>query len=172
MPDLEKIRRLREQAAQTAALCGDCYGSLRPKQIVTMQSRRVHIVSTRFGEHDIYLRVPICFSCSKDAHRDIYYSWEKKHRLRCEGCNRPILVISTREASDLFIGERVCCDDCEKIVRLRQDRERKRVHHVEKKCAECKKSFTPKRTDAETCSNRCRQARFRAGLRRGGRRAR
>ena len=39
-------------------------------------------------------------------------------------------------------------------------RERRKL--ADRTCPVCRKSFTPKRKDAVTCSNRCRQARFRA----------
>ena len=42
---------------------------------------------------------------------------------------------------------------------LESARERRKL--ADRTCPVCRKSFTPKRRDAVTCSNRCRQARFR-----------
>jgi predicted nucleic acid-binding Zn ribbon protein len=51
----------------------------------------------------------------------------------------------------------VCCDDCRRSMLNARARARRRVRHQQIDCAVCGEPFTPKRNDAVTCSNRCRQ---------------
>lgn len=104
-------------------------------------------------------------------------------RFRCEGCGRPMRVLKRDElvglsptqryrAAIAYKGrfpvperltrkDRACCTDCEHTAAMRRDRERHRIRHEPIVCTVCGKMFDPKRSDATTCSNRCRQARFR-----------
>jgi predicted nucleic acid-binding Zn ribbon protein len=55
-------------------------------------------------------------------------------------------------------GGRVCCDDCRRCMLNARARARRRVRHEPMNCAVCGRPFTPKRSDAVTCSNTCRQS--------------
>ena len=79
-------------------------------------------------------------------------------RCRCEACGRPLRV---RRDRVWYRTERVCCDDCRRSMRNARARARRRVRHEQIDCAVCGEPFTPKRNDALTCSNRCRQRLFR-----------
>jgi predicted nucleic acid-binding Zn ribbon protein len=52
----------------------------------------------------------------------------------------------------------VCSPSCYRELR----NQRRRVQHTERPCAECGEPFTPARSDARTCSDRCRQRAHRA----------
>jgi hypothetical protein len=57
--------------------------------------------------------------------------------------------------------DQTCYDNCYRAARNADNRLRRRVTHREIACAVCGESFTPKRCDAVTCSNKCRQRLFR-----------
>lgn len=50
---------------------------------------------------------------------------------------------------------------CQRAVRNQRNKLRRRVKHEPMTCIECGREFLPKRADAQTCSNRCRQAQHR-----------
>ena len=77
-------------------------------------------------------------------------------RHRCEGCGRPMRVV-TRQFHRLPLREHCCCADCLHKVTLRRANERRRVRHYEMACEVCGEMFVPKQSTAKTCSNRCRQ---------------
>jgi hypothetical protein len=94
---------------------------------------------------------------------DTRFSWtwdsvESVKRCRCEACGRPLRV---KRARVWYQTERVCCDDCRRSMLNARARARRRVRHEQIDCAVCGELFTPKRNDAVTCSNRCRQRLFR-----------
>jgi predicted nucleic acid-binding Zn ribbon protein len=60
---------------------------------------------------------------------------------RCGWCERRLM------------GDRYCCDRCE----YEAGKARRRVDPTEKTCVVCGKAFTPKRSDAKTCSDAHRQ---------------
>ena len=60
----------------------------------------------------------------------------------------------------------VCSAECNKAHHLKQRKDARTQARTERPCATCGQQFTPKRADAKTCSNKCRQALFR---RRGNR---
>jgi hypothetical protein len=115
----------------------------------------------KLGGRESPLRpVPVCLICTLDAnpwfnhadHPNYDLSWQ---RMRCHGCGRPMRV----DASVKFGTPRTCCDDCARATQYRQNNLRRRVKHERIVCVECGESFAPTRRDAQTCSNRCRQAR-------------
>jgi hypothetical protein len=164
------VRRLREQAAKSAACCADCFTPLAPTASVTMIRRRV--VTAR-GE--TWLRVPICLTCwlvhlecetersrallrlrGRADHNQFERELNELVRFRCGGCGRPIrsLILPVR-------SRRVCCANCARKVSNEYYRLRRRIKRQERACVVCGQSFVPKRRDALTCSNRCRQRLFR-----------
>jgi predicted nucleic acid-binding Zn ribbon protein len=181
-----EARALREQAAQSATVCADCFQPLPPDASVTMENRSVRVPahdlpyptlgSGHVAEHDEWLRVPICLRCwlvkmtlsrPRDNSRFVTLLWSEKSgrvswswraesvkRCRCEACGRPL-----RLYRDLYQyhTQRVCCDDCRRSMLNARARVRRRVRHQQIDCAVCGEPFTPKRNDAVTCSNRCRQ---------------
>jgi predicted nucleic acid-binding Zn ribbon protein len=69
------------------------------------------------------------------------------------------MQIARRVYATRYRTQRVCCDDCRRS--MLNARARARVRHEQIDCAVCGELFTPKRNDAVTCSNRCRQRLFR-----------
>jgi predicted nucleic acid-binding Zn ribbon protein len=58
-----------------------------------------------------------------------------------------------------------CCTDCGCAHRYRRNNLRRRVKPEPTTCIQCGELFAPRRADAQTCSNKCRQALHREGLR-------
>jgi hypothetical protein len=56
----------------------------------------------------------------------------------------------------------ILCPDCRQLERNQRNNERRRVRPTPMTCVQCGGTFTPKRADALTCSNKCRQAAHRA----------
>jgi len=187
-PDDLEIRRLRKRSAKDASLCADCFRPLAPTDSVTMTWRdgirtRRDWSGKEIAAYNGTLRVPICLLCSLTV-KDTWQWWRgvpalfrcelengggfDVRRMRCHGCGRPMRIFRAGwHFGAIPSGQLVCCTDCHRALMRRRDRERKRVRHDEIICTECGKRFTPQRAGAETCSNRCRQARFRR-TRRGG----
>ena len=84
-----------------------------------------------------------------------FYIPPRWHRARCLNCGRPLRIYS------LSLTTRACCFDCRRQAKNKRNAERRRVRHEPMTCIECGRAFTPKRADAVTCSNRCRQAQHR-----------
>jgi len=183
-----EVRELREQSAKSATVCADCFEPLSPTASVTMASRPVLIPADTDWQGrpvpEFYdrRRVPICLTCwlinlqcdalswtrdglGGDQHENELLQSEEIRRLRCLGCGRPLRVDHPRRYSrGLHLSEQVCCRDCARVTSNQRNRLRRRVEHAKVKCAICKKPFIQKRSDAKTCSNRCRQKMFRRSL--------
>jgi hypothetical protein len=150
-----EVRDLRERAAQSATVCGDCFQPLAPNASVTMQGRPVLV---RPGI-ERRLRVPICLRCWLVSMTPSHRKSEGIARFRCEACHRPMRVWRPPWwTGGLHRTQRVCCDDCRRSLFNARARERRRVRHEPMHCAVCERPFTPKRNDAVTCSNTCRQS--------------
>jgi predicted nucleic acid-binding Zn ribbon protein len=169
----EEVRDLRGQAARSATVCADCFQPLAPDASVTMANRSVRVPahdlpyptlgSGHVAEHDEWRRVPICLHCWVASMTPVRIhnaglSWtpsgKSVRRCRCEACGRPLRVDRHRV---WYHSQRVCCDDCRRAMLNARARVRRRVRHEPMHCAVCGRSFTPKRNDAVTCSNTCRQ---------------
>jgi hypothetical protein len=176
----EEVKRLREAAAETAVVCADCFQPLAPGASITQVRRWTHHTPASYpapGIHirasDHYLDVPICLPCwlvsistpwwgvlrgmplrGRDA--DPFGFDKEVWRHRCEGCGRPMRVV-TRQFHRLPLREHCCCADCLHKVTLRRANERRRVRHYEIACTVCGTMFVPTQSTAKTCSNRCRQ---------------
>jgi hypothetical protein len=168
----EQVRELREQAAKSATICADCFRPLAPGASVTMVKRRVHIPARKLPfrtdpAQDRPLTVPICLTCwliAMGPHAKFFSGpgecgLRNLVRFRCEGCGRPIRRNSPDHA--WYQTERVCCTDCHRAVVNAQARIRRKVHHDAIICEGCGEAFAPKRSDARTCSDACRQKAFR-----------
>jgi hypothetical protein len=70
-------------------------------------------------------------------------------------------------STDPSLNARSCCADCKRLAKNQRNKLRRRVKHAPITCIECGRSFIPKRDDAVTCSNRCRQAQHRERARAG-----
>jgi hypothetical protein len=184
------VRELREQAAQSATVCADCFQPLAPDATVTVTRRTVHIPAGTgpiFGPHpawDRWLTVPICVTSwlveterlgdrdagrllfGRDRHQAELFHLDGLERFRCEGCGRPMRrQRPTYWHRSLHPTERVCCADCRRAMLNARARERRRARHDEIICEACGEAFVPTRADARFCGNACRQRTFRRGRR-------
>ena len=166
-----------DRAEATAECCAGCGRPLAPTDSVTMI--RFSTGSPRTGL--IWHRAPICLLCTLvDLAAPVFVSTFRGRspfpksesvtffgfvRTRCRGCGRPIRL-GKLDAWDTVadfsaIKGRTCCRRCERKAISKRNSERQRVHHEERIWVQCGKAFEPKRADAVTCSNRCRQAQHR-----------
>jgi len=154
-----------QETASTVGRAGSVQ-PLAPDASVTMDKRPV--LTDRGTKR--WRRVPICLRCwlvnmtpsrRKSWIDDRTWFAKSVKRCRCEACGRPLRVYRGLYRRDLYHTERVCCDDCRRSMLNARARARRRVRHEQIDCAVCGELFTPKRNDAVTCSNRCRQRLFR-----------
>lgn len=153
----EQADRLRRQSAQSAAVCIDCFRPLAPTDSVTM-------TAYNFGSkrNPNWQYAPSCLICtltdmeprfwSDPDHPD--YGTETCIRRRCLNCGRPLRLYSRRQ---LPLTMQTCCGDCQRAMKNKRNKLRRRVKHEPITCIQCGRSFLPKRSDALTCSNACRQ---------------
>ena len=175
----EEVKQLREAAAETAAVCADCFTPLVRGASITQVGRWTHHTPASYTAFssipaaDHYLDVPICLPCwlvsistpwsgvlrgvplrGRDA--DPFWFDKEVQRHRCEGCGRPMRVVA-RLYRRLTLRERCCCAQCLHKATLRRANQRRRVRHHEMACEVCGTMFVPRQSTARTCSNRCRQ---------------
>jgi predicted nucleic acid-binding Zn ribbon protein len=93
----------------------------------------------------------LCLSCSEPADR------YEQHP--CETCAR---VMHFDIAGACHARRPLTCSyQCNYRRKLKHQRDRNRVEHATIACIVCGEMFTQARRDAQTCSNRCRQALYR-----------
>ena len=95
----------------------------------------------------------VCLECARSSHRrenDIAETG------RCETCDREIRHWDYSQPMPT-----ACCADCRHQAANKRSRERRRVQHAPMQCAASGEMFTRERSDAVTCSNKCRQAQHR-----------
>jgi hypothetical protein len=162
-------RVLIERAVKDCSLCVVCVQSLAAGQSVTL--RRYDIGAWSAGREHVqsWVWAPVCLNCTltrlrpwKAPRQELWQTpWEERpqyeefRRFRCRGCGRPVRVASSIKVSPC------CCAACQQVDRLARNKLRRRVKHQKAKCPVCRKTFVRKRSDAYTCSNRCRQKLFR-----------
>ena len=76
----------------------------------------------------------------------------------CEYCSRPVV----RQRYRRYKQHAFCCNRCESGYYSRKQSERRAASRTDMACITCGDLFTPKRSDAVTCSNKCRQKMYRA----------
>jgi hypothetical protein len=159
----EEARSRRWQSVRSAAYCVDCLRPLAPTDSVTRCS--YNFGSTRNPNWHLAARCLLCTLDPKDFAGSWYFTKPPDHpeytqwtRLRCRNCGRLIRVGARRPP----LTAQICCDDCRALAILKRNAERRRVVHEPQTCIHCGESFMPKRADAATCSNKCRQATHRA----------
>jgi hypothetical protein len=147
-----------KQAVKDCSQCTVCAAPIASGQSVTL--RRVDI-----GKHRRWwVWAPVCLDCTltRLPKQPWPWSWANDHpryeglrRFRCRTCARPLRVAGAVTMSP------PCCQVCQRQGRLARSAERRRVKHQPMICIECGNEFIPKRADAVTCSNKCRQAQHR-----------
>jgi hypothetical protein len=151
----EQARELWRQTAQHATCCGECFRPLSSTDSVTMTTRNIG-----GWRNAVWVRVPVCLLCTLDGimywpsrrGSDGWYSSPRWHRSRCLNCARPIRIY------DDSLNAHTCRADCQRALKNERNKLRRRVKHEPIACVQCGSSFIPRRADALTCSNKCRQA--------------
>jgi hypothetical protein len=156
---LEEARKLIYQAARDCSICAVCFQPLAPWDSVTMEWRQ-------FGYYTLHtVRVPVCLTCTLGALKPSVWWLRLDHptydgadwkRIRCRHCDRPLRIANSNPPASP-----TCCKTCQRLDRNSRNKLRRRVKHKPMTCIECGETFIPKRADAVTCSNKCRQAQHR-----------
>jgi hypothetical protein len=129
----DEVKTLRLAARDRAAVCADCFALLAPAASITMKWRFVEHVTKR----------------TFDA-----YAPER------EGCSRPMRV-EVRRLHRLTHREQCCCEQCFRAVYRRRNNARRRVVPEPRACIVCGTVFTPRKSNATTCSGKCRVKKMR-----------
>jgi len=77
----------------------------------------------------------------------------------CDNCSRPVV----RQRFRRYKQHAFCCQYCESAYYSRKQSECRAEKRSDITCSACGGLFTPKRSGAITCSNKCRQKMYRAG---------
>jgi hypothetical protein len=144
-----------DSSAWTAANCADCGVPLGPADLVYRRRFAYWNGWTHWKR-----RAAVCVACLPARVR-------QREPEACENCGRPMI-------RDIYYPL-VCSGRCDKAqvnkrsyekhreqISARRTQARAHVDHDAIPCAVCGKPFKPKRTDAKTCSNKCRQRAHRA----------
>lgn len=183
----DEVKELRLASHTSAAVCADCFTSLAPTASVTMTRRFVEHISQRqnaigmtIPKHDRHERVVICLSCwlidlltprwgaihgrryenEQDEAGPRLFLDNRMRRLRCEACRRP-MRFEIRYGHRLTLYERCCCEECFHTAFRRHDNARRRVVTEPRACVVCGTVFTPRKSNAVTCSGKCRVKKMR-----------
>lgn len=127
----------------------------------------VYLALTREGDK------PLCASCASLTEHEAAVQWNKwtahldrqkplperrpvtdPHATPCVSCGRGVEVIEDHRRVRQPRHLAFCCDDCR---RERANVLRRRSEPEPRRCASCGEAFTPRRSDAVTCSPSCRQ---------------
>ena len=137
----------RRLAALHGDRCGGCSRAIEPGDPVTLSGRLVRLNVYRWREH----QYPICRECTPrlTKHMIVYHNWVTR---ACEGCGREVWLAWRRNRRYTSCSQR-CTDMIRNKVR--------RKHHWPTSCGICDRTFTPRRTDSQYCSNTCRQKAYR-----------
>jgi predicted nucleic acid-binding Zn ribbon protein len=148
----EKIRRSQE-TADVCYVCGTELGS----DAVVWRVRTYWGRATVLGYLVSTPIVSMCETHGKAAMLDKArwrgYSYPPANPKPCDACRRLVVDPYPRERRHTFCSRR-----CERDHRAALARERRRDARGRLVCPVCGKEFEPRRADARTCSNRCRQA--------------
>ena len=140
------VRKMAYAARNTAEVCGRCGRALKPDEPVWREQCARE--PGYFGGTTSIL-APVCDACHSQYQR----FW---HEHPCGHCGRPVYNAVGFDGHDVFCSER-----CHKEVRKARLRLRCAEARGTRTCPTCGKGFDPKRSDALTCSSRCRQKGYR-----------
>jgi hypothetical protein len=98
----------------------------------------------------------LCEPCAKKEWTSIYLG-------ACVHCSIPVYSNQgyAHYVTKVVPSPIVCSSSCNKAARLKRRKDARSLHRTARACLACGQQFVPTRTDAKTCSNRCRQAVFR-----------
>jgi hypothetical protein len=178
LPPIEAV----EESAKHATICGQCLRPLKPQEPVKICSVGGKTDPAAFEKKRkecpalapymrapppvVYYDAPVCIACwltvKRDAMQSRFYRPPRYILLgRCDGCGRPIRIEVPAFGGGIRFMRRAsqkgCCTDCDHQIELKRLRAKRKVKHAIVKCAVCHKPFVQTRSDAVTCSAKCRQ---------------
>jgi hypothetical protein len=104
--------------------------------------------------------VQVCLRCDRSEHKSEYPDRLADLEQRpCETCARTMYLDGYHRSHRR--RPLTCSYRCNYRRKLKHQSERKRVEHEPRLCAHCGEMFEPARSDAKTCSNKCRQKLYR-----------
>jgi hypothetical protein len=158
----ERERRVRD-AGETCTKCGTELGDdalvFRYKPLLNNGYG-----STTYRYRETTDQPPICVECAPDwlpvLSNRVYNLKMIPHRSDCANCGRSVYFVSGYE--DPPKSRVYCCNDCKKADRnRRKSGSSRRVGPRTFNCEVCGEEFTSTRSDAKTCSSKCRQKAYR-----------
>lgn len=179
------VLRMRWASAMEGSHCSECFTPLAPQASVTIIECQTVNPSKEYHPAGIWwppgrlrrVPAPVCLLCwlkilrerAESERSESEYSFhdrEKLLRLRCAGCKRPMRVLvnkrhSRRHKRTITLRQRTCCGACYEEAQRQRLNAIRRVQHEEIDCEVCGNAFVPTKSTALTCSNTCRQKKFR-----------
>ena len=148
------------RAAAAGDVCVCCFRLMPPGASVTMVRRQLRQPGRpspfgRVPDGHVSVAVPVCLDCTLSD--DIEQRTQGLRR--CKGCGRVMRHFPSADGGPRF--PRVCSWACAYMVKLARSKVVRRVERFTEICDGCGERFVPKRSDARTCGNRCRQRVFR-----------
>jgi len=137
------------RAVEAGDICGECFDWIPPDASVMVTSVSKEHVWELTGRW-MHKQVVICLDCARKS-----FTYDLAEQYQCQGCGRELRQWQGRLTSR-------CCEACSHLAKLAHQKLTRRVHHDERRCECCGELFIPTRTDAVTCSSRCRQALYRS----------
>jgi len=137
-----------QRAVEAGDICGECFDWIAPDapvMVVSMPKAQVWELTRRW----VHKQFTVCLDCARKG-----FGFDIAEQYQCQGCGRELWQWQGRLTSR-------CCQACSRIAKIAQQKRARRVHHDERICKRCGELFIPKRADALTCSNGCRQALYR-----------
>jgi hypothetical protein len=149
------------RAAAAGDVCVCCFRLMPAGASVTMVRRQLRQPGRpspfgRVPDDHASVAVPVCLDCTLTDD-----GMEHRHQQlrRCKGCGRVMRHFPSAYGGPRF--PRVCSWACAYMVKLARSKVLRRVERSTEICDGCGERFVPKRSDARTCGNRCRQRLFR-----------
>src|SRR5215208_274982 len=110
---------------------------------------------------------PICGECAPDwlpeLSTRVYTLHMYPHNVQCENCGREVFFVSASERVPAKMRV-FCCDDRRTEAKAKRSSARRVEPHT-MECEICHTEFSATRSDARTCSPKCRQKAYRQRLR-------
>ena len=147
---------LRQAARETAETCGKCGEAIGP------MTHNFEIYRVREYERFI----PMCVKCAPEwmvSRRGTpmrIIPGQEVYEWKCAGCGREV-VFSMSESQ--YRRRIYCSEECKRTWKSKGSK-RARTNPVKKTCEACGTQFEAKRSDAKTCSPKCRQRAYRQRL--------
>ena len=144
---------LARRAARLGGICGRCAKPLQPRTAVWWNWRRFALRFRTATE-----LVPLCRLCTPVSSRT--------STMPCLTCQRPVgrAPLKSRPLWRIRLRKRktFCCERCRWAYAHRSRTTKRANARAAKTCGRCGRALDARRSDREWCSDRCRQAAYRA----------